>query len=567
MSTQTLPSPLAQPSFADLFTPKLVTVFREGYSFANFRADLMAGLTVAIVALPLSMAIAIGSHATPAQGLYTSIVGGFVVSLLSGSRFQIGGPAGAFIVLVAATVQQHGMDGLILATILSGIMLMAIGYLRLGTYIKFIPYPVTVGVTAGIAVTIFSSEIKPLLGLSFSGAEPGPLLEKIPFLWSKISTLSLVALSVSVASIVLLAGLRIWRPRWPAMLIVVALAALATFAVKLPVETIGSQFGGIPRDLPLPALPHLSLEKIQAVLPHAISCALLGAIESLLSAVVADGMTGRRHRSNCELVGQGVANIASGLFGGACVTGTVARTATNVRAGAHSPVSGMAHALFLVLFILVAAPLASYIPLAVLAAVLAVVCWNMFERDAFAMLLMASRGDAAVLLATFGITLFRGLTEAIVVGFALGSVLFIHRMSQTTALETHVPLVAEDDVADDGVDDETSQQDPTVVVYRISGAFFFGAAASIGTVLERIGDAHRNLIIDFSAVPFVDSTAAKTIEGLAHTAAQRGVGVTLTGMSEGVRRELAAQGARRPLVMKAPSIEKALAEIRGGERP
>ena len=566
MSTQTLPSPLAQPSFVELFTPKLMTVFREGYSFASLRADLMAGLTVAIVALPLSMAIAIGSHATPAQGLYTSIVGGFVVSALSGSRFQIGGPAGAFIVLVAATVQQHGMDGLILATILSGIMLMGIGYLRLGTYIKFIPYPVTVGFTAGIAVTIFSSEIKPLLGLSFSGAEPGPLLEKIPFLWSNLATLSTAALSLSVVSIALLAGLRFWRPRWPAMLIVVALAALATVALKLPVETIGSQFGGIPRDLPLPALPHLSLEKIQAVLPNAISFALLGAIESLLSAVVADSMTGRRHRSNCELVGQGVANIASGLFGGICVTGTVARTATNVRAGARTPVSGIAHALFLLLFILVAAPLASYIPLAVLAAVLAVVCWNMFERDAFATLLRASRGDAAVLLATFGITLFRGLTEAIVVGFALGSVLFIHRMSQTTALETHVPLVAEDDVPDDEsreADDEASGQDPTVVVYRISGAFFFGAAASIGTVLERIGDAHRNLIIDFSAVPFVDSTGAKTIEGLAHKAAQRGVGVTLTGMSEGVRRELAAQGARRPLVNKAPSIDQALADIRG----
>jgi SulP family sulfate permease len=267
MSTQTLPSPLAQPSFAELFTPKLVTVFREGYSFANFQSDLMAGLTVAIVALPLSMAIAIGSHATPAQGLYTSIVGGFVVSLLSGSRFQIGGPAGAFIVLVAATVQQHGMDGLILATILSGIMLMAIGYLRLGTYIKFIPYPVTVGFTAGIAVTIFSGEIKPLLGLSFSGAEPGPLLEKIPFLWSNISTLSPAAVGLSLTSIVLLAGLRFWRPRWPAMLIVVALAALATVALKLPIETIGSQFGGIPRDLPLPALPHLSLEKIQAYCP------------------------------------------------------------------------------------------------------------------------------------------------------------------------------------------------------------------------------------------------------------------------------------------------------------
>jgi sulfate permease, SulP family len=568
MSTQTLTSPLASPTFAELFTPKLVTVFREGYSFANFRADLMAGLTVAIVALPLSMAIAIGSHATPAQGLYTSIVGGFVVSLLSGSRFQIGGPAGAFIVLVAATVQQHGMDGLILATILSGIMLMGIGYLRLGTYIKFIPYPVTVGFTAGIAVTIFSGEIKPLLGLSFSGSEPGPLAERIPFLWSKLPTFSPDALSLSLASIAVLAGLRMWRPRWPAMLIVVVLAALAAFALRLPVDTIGSQFGGIPRDLPLPALPRFSLEKVQAVMPNAISFALLGAIESLLSAVVADSMTGRRHRSNCELVGQGIANIASGLFGGICVTGTIARTATNVRAGAHSPVSGIAHSLFLLLFILVAAPLASYIPLAVLAAVLAVVCWNMFERDAFATLLRASRGDAAVLLATFGITLFRGLTEAIVVGFALGSVLFIHRMSQTTALETQVPLVAEDVPDNDSGEpyDETSQQDPTVVVYRISGAFFFGAAASIGTVLERIGDAQRNLIIDFTAVPFVDSTGARTIEGLAHKAAQRGVGVYLTGVSAGVRRELAAQGVRPPLVKKAVSIDQALAEIRG-KRP
>jgi SulP family sulfate permease len=512
------------------------------------------------------MAIAIGSHASPAQGLYTSIIGGFLVSALGGSRFQIGGPAGAFIVLVAATVQQHGMDGLILATILSGLMLMGIGYLRLGTYIKFIPYPVTVGFTAGIAVTIFSSEIKPLLGLSFSGAEPGPLVEKLPFLWAHLSTLSPFALGLSLSSIVMLAALRIWRPRWPGMLIVVTLAAVVAAALKLPVDTIGSQFGGIPRELPLPGLPQFSLEKAQAVLPNAISFALLGAIESLLSAVVADSMTGRRHRSNCELVGQGVANIASGLFGGICVTGTVARTATNVRAGAHGPISGMAHSLFLLLFILVAAPLASYIPLAGLAAVLAVVCWNMFERDAFATLLRASRGDAVVLLATFGITLFRGLTEAIVIGFALGSVLFIHRMSQTTALETHVPLVAEEDVPDDAsreVYDEASQQDPTVVVYRISGAFFFGAAAAIGTVLERIGDAHRNLIIDFSGVPFVDSTGAKTIEGLAHKAAQRGVGVYLTGVSAVVRRELAAQGVRPPLVKKSVSIDQALAEIRG----
>jgi SulP family sulfate permease len=567
MTTQTHSSQPARPSFAELYTPKLVTVLREGYTLANFRADFMAGLTVAIVALPLSMAIAIGSNATPAQGLYTSIVGAFFVSVLGGSRFQMGGPAGAFIVLVAATVQQHGMDGLILATIMSGLMLMAIGYLRLGTYIKFIPYPVTIGFTAGIAVTIFSGEITNLFGLSLSSPEPGPFLQKIPFLWANISTFSSATLILSLASIAAMVGLRIVRPRWPGMLIVVALAALATVLLKLPVETIGTQFGGIPRTLPMPALPVVSMEKIQAVLPNAISLTLLGAIESLLSAVVADSMTGRRHRSNCELVGQGVANIMSGLFGGICVTGNVARTATNVRAGAHGPIAGMMHSLFLLLFILVAAPLASYIPLAVLAAVLAVVCWNMVERHAFAALLRASRGDAAVLLATLGITLFRGLTEAIVVGFALGSVLFIHRMSQTTAVETAVPLVGED-TADDGsrgAYDEKAQQDPSVVVYRISGAFFFGAASSIGAVLERIGEGHRNLVIDFAAVPFVDSTGARTIEGLSHKASARGVGVYLTGTSANVKKELAAHGVRPPLVRIAATIDQALKDIRKKE--
>ena len=563
MTTQTFSSQSARPSFAELFTPKLITVLREGYTFGHFRADVMAGLTVAIVALPLSMAIAIGSNASPAQGLYTSIIGGFIVSALGGSRFQMGGPAGAFIVLVAATVQQHGMDGLILATIMAGFMLMAIGYLRLGTYIKFIPYPVTIGFTAGIALTIFSGEITHLFGLSFSGTEPGPLTQKIPFLWEHLPTFSPATLALSVASIVALVVLRMVRPRWPGMLIVVALAAVATALLKLPVETIGTQFGGIPRSLPLPALPAVSLEKLQAVLPNAVSFTLLGAIESLLSAVVADSMTGRRHRSNCELVGQGVANIMSGLFGGICVTGTVARTATNVRAGAHGPISGMMHSVFLLLFILVAAPLASYIPLAVLAAVLAVVCWNMVERHAFATLLKASRGDAALLLATLGITLFRGLTEAIIVGFALGSVLFIHRMSQTTAVEANLPLVGEDtpDDGSRGAYDERAQQDPGIVVYRISGAFFFGAASSIGAVLERIGEGHRHLVVDFTAVPFVDSTGAQTIESLARKAAGRNVGVYLTGTSANVKRELAAHGIRPPLVHLAPTIERALAEI------
>ncbi|HEY9057943.1 MAG TPA: SulP family inorganic anion transporter [Aurantimonas sp.] len=558
-------TPTSNASFVALFTPKLVTVLREGYRLSHFRSDAVAGLTVAIVALPLSMAIAIASGASPAQGLYTAIIGGFLVSALGGSRFQVGGPAGAFIVLVATTVQLHGMDGLLLATILSGVMLMAVGLLRFGTYIKFIPYPVTVGFTAGIAVIIFASQIKELLGLTL-GDEPGPLLEKLPVIWAGLPSVNAAAIALSAATIVVITGLKRARPHWPGMLIAVSAAAAATAFSHLPVSTIGTAFGGIPSTLPLPSLPAFTLAKIQAVLPSAVAFTLLGSIESLLSAVVADGMTGRRHRSNCELVAQGVANVASGIFGGICVTGTIARTATNVRAGAHGPVAGMLHAVFLLLFVLVAAPLASYIPLASLAGVLAVVAWNMIEKHAFATLLRASRGDAAVLLATFLLTIFRDLTEAIVVGFALGSVLFIHRMSKTTVIATHGAFVAEDraDDANDGRSpyDETAAMDPDVVVYRISGAFFFGAAASIGSVLDRIADTHRALIIDFEAVPFLDSTAANTLEGLARKAARRGVKVVLTGTSHEIRKELFLHGIKPPLASYEPSIDKAVTTVR-----
>lgn len=557
--------PAEAPSFSELFTPKLVTVLREGYGLAHLRADAIAGLTVAIVALPLSMAIAIASGASPAQGLYTAIVGGFLVSALGGSRFQIGGPAGAFIVLVGATVQAHGMDGLILATILSGFMLAAIGWLRLGTYIKFIPYPVTVGFTAGIAVIILASQVKELLGLSLGGAEPGPLAEKLPVLFASLPTTHPLAVAVAVATILVIVGLRRWRPHWPGMLIAVAGSAAVTGFLDLPIATIGTKFGGIPSTLPMPSLPDLSWERVQEVFPSALAFTLLGSIESLLSAVVADGMTGRRHRSNCELVGQGFANIATGLFGGICVTGTIARTATNVRAGAHGPISGMLHAVFLLLFILIAAPLARFIPLACLAGVLTVVAWNMVEKPAFATLLRASAGDAVVLLATLGLTIFRDLTEAIIVGFALGSVLFIHRMSKTTAVETRVPFVGEDS-ADHQFGtrrpyDEASANDPNIVVYRISGVFFFGAAASIGSVLDNISDTHRALVIDFSAVPFIDSTAANTIEGLAHKAGRRGIRVVVTGASSQVRHDLTVHGLKPPLIGFAPSIDAAIQEL------
>lgn len=553
------------PSFADFFTPQLITVLREGYGLQQLRADAIAGLTVAIVALPLSMAIAIASGVTPAQGLYTAIVGGVLVSLLGGSRFQIGGPAGAFIVLVSSTVALHGMDGLILATFLSGLMLTASGFLRLGTFVKFIPFPVTVGFTAGIAVIIFASQIKELFGLTVDH-EPGALVEKLPVLWAGRASVAPAAVLLSVATIGIILGLRRWRPQWPGMLIAVAVAAAGVAVFGLPVQTIGTRFGGIPSFLPFPTLPDLSMERMLEVFPAAISFTLLGAIESLLSAVVADGMSGRRHRSNGELVAQGVANVGSSLFGGFCVTGTIARTATNVRAGAHGPVAGILHAVFLLLFMLVAAPLAAFIPLAALASVLAVVACNMIEKPAIVVLLRSGWGEAAVLGATFFLTIFRDLTEAIVVGFALGSVLFIHRMSLTTVVAAKSALVGGDDTGtahQHEAYDEAAAANPEVVVYRIFGALFFGATASIGSVLDRIQDSHRALVVDFSAVPFLDSTGANMIEGLAHRAHQRGVDLWLTGANRDIQRVFETHGLKLPLVRIAGTVEDALAGIAG----
>ena len=555
------------PTFAELYAPKLITVLREGYGLADFRADIVSGLTVAIVALPLSMAIAIGSGVTPDRGLYTAVVGGFIVSLLGGSRFQIGGPAGAFIVLVALTAERHGADGVILATAMAGVFLIAAGYLRLGTYVKFIPYPVTVGFTAGIAVIIFASQIKDLFGITLTVKEPGELIPKLEALGHGLHTANLSAVAVAAVSIAIIVVLKRLRPHWPGILIAVVVAALASWALALPLETIGTRFGGIPRELPWPAWPAFSLEKAQAVLPDAIAFALLGAIESLLSAVVADGMTGRRHRSNCELVAQGFANIGSALFGGICVTGTIARTATNVRAGARGPISGMLHSVFLLLFMLIAAPLASYIPLAALAAVLVVVAWNMAEKREFATLIRSSRGDATVLLATFLLTIFRDLTEGILVGFALGAVLFINRMAQMTGIEADAPLVIRDK-ADDGNGDREPYDsglaaDPDVLVYRITGAFFFGAASAVGTVLDSIADTRKAFVVDFAAVPFLDSTAANAMSRVAAKAQRQGIRLFITGASPTVRRALLTHGVRPPRARYRETIARAIADIKG----
>lgn len=557
-----------KPTFAELYTPKLATVLREGYRFPDLKADIMAGLTVAIVALPLSMAIAIGSGVTPDRGLYTSIVGGIVIALLGGSRFQIGGPAGAFIVLVAATVQRFGVDGLLTAAFMAGLILLAVGFLRLGHFIKYIPFPVTVGFTSGIAVIIFASQVKELLGLRLKGPEPGPFLPKITALAQALPTAGWAPISIAILTILLILAVRRFRPHWPAFLIGVAVASVLAALLHLPADTIGTRFGGMPRTLPAPRLPDLSPARVLELLPSAASFALLGGIESLLSAVVADSMSGRRHRSNVELVAQGVANMASSVFGGICVTGTIARTATNVRAGARGPVACMAHALFVLLFMVAAAPLASYIPLSALAAVLAVVCWNMAEKHEFATLLRASRGDAAVLLVTFLLVVFRDLTQGILIGFGLGALLFLHRMAQAVEVERPVPRI-DDDKADGTEGDPATRYDAAeasdqeVVVYRISGAFFFGSAAMVAAALDEIGERPKAYVVDVLAVPLIDSTAAATIAGFARRAHRHAVPVFVAGARPAVREVLAAHGGSPPVVRFEDTVDEATAAAHG----
>jgi len=558
----------SEPSFIALYTPKLVTVLREGYGLAGLRADIVAGLTVAIVALPLSMAIAIASGVSPDRGLYTAIVGGFLVSLLGGSRFQVGGPAGAFIVLVAATVQQHGIDGLLLATLISGLVLVIGGFLRLGDFIKYIPFPVTVGFTAGIAAIIFASQMKEALGLTLAGDEPGPFLPKLLALQAALPTVNLPAVMIAGLTIGIILIVRAVKQRWPALLIAIAVATLAAALFDLPVATIASRFGGIPHSLPLPRLPAMDMPLILAVLPNALAFALLGSIESLLSAVVADSMTGRRHRSNCELVAQGVANIGASLFGGICVTGTIARTATNVRAGARGPVAGMMHALFLLLFMLLAAPLAGYIPLAALAGLLMVVAWNMIERHQIMMLLRTSRGEALVLVVTLTLTVFRDLIEGIVAGFALSALLFIHRMAQSVAVETGMPVATADRADDAGGErkpyDSGIATDRDIVVYRISGAFFFGAAASVGAALEDIGVSPKAYVIDFAAVSVIDSTAASAIGAFVRKAQGQNAKVFISSARPAVQRILTGHDIHPPSTVFAPTLDAALIAARSG---
>jgi len=516
-----------------LYVPKLFVVLRRGYTFDDLRHDLVAGLTVSIVALPLAMALAIASGATPEKGLHTAIIAGFLISLLGGSRVQIGGPTAAFIPVVFTIIEKFGYGGLVLCTLLAGIMLIGAGILRVGTLLKYIPQPVVTGFTSGIAVSIFSSQVKDLLGLHIDKL-PGDFVARWGAYFSHLSTFSGATVAMAGASLAVIAVVRIYRPAWPGFLIAVVGGALAIALLHVPIDTIGTRFGAIPAQLPQFDFPHIPFERTRELFPSAFTIAFLAGVESLLSAVVADGMTGGRHRSNCELVAQGTANIASALFGGLPATGAIARTATNIRSGARTPIAGMVHALFLLLFMLLLSPLMSYVPLAVLAAVLITVAWNMAEIESFRHLMSGPIGDRIVLLATFSLTVLFDLTVGIETGLVLASFLFMHRMSEVVAMQSHVSLIEEDQ--DDFTQarglDQRAQLPDGVEAFQISGPLFFAVANRLDDVLNQFTTPPRYFILRLRLVPLIDSSGVTALRQMIERCRRNGTRVILSGLRE-----------------------------------
>lgn len=525
------------------FTPKIVTVLKQGYQRGDFRADLIAGLTVAIIALPLAMALAIASGASPDKGLITAVIAGFFVSLLGGSRVQIGGPTGAFVVVVFNVIAQHGYDGLVLATLLAGGILIVAGYARLGQVIKFIPQPVIIGFTAGIAVIIASSQVNDFLGLGLEKI-PADFIPKWQAYFSSLQNVDLTTLGIGVGALVLIILFRKFLPKWPGYLIAVIVSAVLVTLLHLPVETIGSRFPDIASGLPMPVIPEWSFAKVQQVLPAAFTIAFLAGIEALLSAVVADGMTGFRHRSNAELAGQGFANIASALFGGLPATGAIARTATNIRAGGRTPFAGMFHALFLLLFMLCAMDVVAYIPMAALAAILFMVAWGMSETRHFIHIFKLSTSDRTVLLLTFFLTVLVDLTVAIGVGVTLACLLFMHQM--TKSVEIAAQPRGKNPVAD-GADEDETQRDELpdgVEVFRLSGPVFFGVAGNLIDTLKAMGQMPQVLILRMRLVPYLDATGATAIENLITACQASDTKVILSSLQPQPRKILEKGGVR-----------------------
>ncbi|MEO6848465.1 MAG: sulfate permease [Chthoniobacterales bacterium] len=507
------------------FHPKILDCLRD-YSVKAFFADLAAGLTVGIVALPLAMAFAIASGVKPEAGIFTAIIAGFIISALGGSRVQIGGPTGAFVVIVYGIIAKYGLANLAICTVMAGFILLVMGMTGLGAVIKFIPYPVTMGFTSGIAVLIFSTQIKDFLGLSVDKV-PADFVEKIRLLGEHLPTLQWPTLALATASLLIIACWpKTWARRIPGSIIALLFGTTLVIFFKIPVETIGSRFGGIPQALPKMIFPDLSWQNIQHLFPPALTIALLAAIESLLSAVVADGMIDDRHDSNQELMAQGIANIVCPLFGGIAATGAIARTATNIKNGGRSPVAGIVHALTLLVILLVAAPLARFIPLATLSAVLVVVAYNMGEWHHFARLRQWPKSDGAIFLATFGLTVMIDLTVAVEVGMVLAAVLFIKRISETT----QIMEVDESSDTEGAHHSLMGKEVPEgVLIFRVFGAFFFGAADKLETALKGARQEPKVLILRMRKVLAMDATGLNALEDLHEKLLRRHQHLILSG--------------------------------------
>lgn len=493
-----------------MFRPKLFDTLQQ-YNRQQLFKDLLAGLIVGIVALPLAIAFAIASGLSPEKGLYTAVIAGFIISVMGGSRVQIGGPTGAFIVIVYGIVQTHGINGLIIATFMAGIMLIIIGIARLGAVIKFIPHPLIIGFTSGIAVLIFSSQLKDFFGLQM-GAVPADFLDKWKMYLQHASSINPYAVVISAVTVAIILLWPKVSHKIPGSLIAIILTAAAVYFFHLPVETIGSRFGAIPSTLPVPAVPAVDMATIKSLMQPAFTIALLGGIESLLSAVVADGMIGGNHKSNMELIAQGNANIFSSLFGGMPATGAIARTATNVKNGGRTPIAGITHAVVLLLIMLFAGKWAALIPMSTLAGILVIVAYNMSEWESFAAVFKGPRSDVAVLLTTFFLTVIVDLTVAIEIGMVLAAFLFMRKMIQFSDVRMLTKEVVGKSSKADAEWIGNYKIPANVEVFEITGPLFFGAAYKFKEAMKFIEKPPKVLIIRMRQVPIIDATGVRTIE-------------------------------------------------------
>lgn len=521
------------------FAPRLLSELRH-YNKAKFAADLMAGLIVGIVALPLAIAFGIASGVSPSQGILTAIIGGFIVSALGGSRVQIGGPTGAFIVIIYGIVSDPnlGLSGLMLATMLAGIFLILLGVCHLGTIIKFIPYPIVVGFTSGIAVTIFTTQIKDLFGLTIADKMPGDFLSKWLVYFQNFDTVDWVTTAVGVLSIVIIALTPKVSKKVPGSLVAIIVMTIGVYFLNtytdMKVHTIGDQFGEIKASIPSLQVPNLSWESVKSLFPTAMVIAVLGAIESLLSATVADGVCGDHHNSNQELIGQGVANLCTPLFGGIPCTGAIARTMTNINNGGRTPVAGIIHAAVLLVIFLVLMPLAAYIPMSCLAGVLVIVSYNMSGWRTFMQLMKNPKSDVIVLFITFLLTVIFDLTIAIEVGLLIACLLFMKRMAESTQIKVIADEIDPNDETDAEVHEEHLRIPQGVEVYEINGPYFFGIANKFEELMTAMEDHPKVRIIRMRRVPFIDSTGIHNLQNLCEMSHREGTHIVLSGVTPNV---------------------------------